>query len=348
MPGPRRKPRFRQTSAASYDGDPLDDESPSSDAFGERSRHSQRRRMEQTAILRATAGESAADIESLPIGLVTQVYSRFVQVESDTGPRLCEVRKTLTKMAASGVIVGDMVRFRDSGTHDEANRRQASIEQVLPRRTVLTRAGSFDSRQAQPIVANADQMLIVASLRQPTIKWGLIDRMLIAAKGGGLTAIIALTKLDLAEESDDEELAQAQAALAHYQSLGFTTLYTSLPQSRGVAELSAILHNKTTVLAGHSGVGKSSLISAIEPTLDIRIAPVSLYTDKGIHTTTSARRYPLATGGHVIDTPGVKMFGLWNVTPDNLIDHFPDVQAETAPEWRMQSYQRILESLQPG
>jgi len=301
--------------------------------------------MEQTAILRATAGESAADIESLPVGQVTQVYSRFVQVESDTGPRLCEVRKTLTKMAASGVIVGDMVRFRDSGTHDEANRRQASIEQVLPRRTVLTRAGSFDSRQAQPIVANADQMLIVASLRQPTIKWGLIDRMLIAAKGGGLTAIIALTKLDLAEESDDEELAQAQAALAHYQSLGFTTLYTSLPQSRGVAELAAILRNKVTVLAGHSGVGKSSLISAIEPTLDIRIAPVSLYTDKGIHTTTSARRYPLAAGGHVIDTPGVKMFGLWNVTPDNLIDHFPDVQAETAPEWRTHSYQRILESL---
>ena len=302
--------------------------------------------MEQTAILRAAEGDSAADIQSLPIGQVTQVYSRFIQVEHDTGPRLCEVRKTLTKMSASNVVVGDMVRFRDAGTPDEANRQHASIEQVLPRRTVLTRAGSFDARQPQPIVANADQMLIVASLRQPTIKWGLIDRMLIAAKGGGLGAIIALTKLDLAEEHDDQELSQAQLALAHYQTLGFTALYTSLPQSRGIAELAAILHDKTTVLAGHSGVGKSSLISAIEPTLDIRIAPVSLYTDKGVHTTTSARRYQLQTGGQVIDTPGVKMFGLWNVTPDNLIEHFPDVQSETAPPWRRESYQRILESLQ--
>ena len=301
--------------------------------------------MEQTAILRAGSGDSAADLESLPIGLVTQVYSRFVQVEHETGPRLCEVRKTLTKMSGAGVIVGDTVRFRDTGSRDEASRLRASIEQVLPRRTVLTRAGSFDSRTAQPIVANADQMLIVASLRQPTIKWGLIDRMLIAAKGGGLRAIIALTKLDLAEQPADEELAQAELALAHYQTLGFTTIHTSLPQARGVAELAEILHDKTTVLAGHSGVGKSSLISAIEPTLDIRIAPVSLYTDKGVHTTTSARRYPLKTGGFVIDTPGVKMFGLWNVTPDNLIEHFPDVQTDTAPAWRRESYERIRESL---
>jgi ribosome biogenesis GTPase len=109
--------------------------------------------------------------------------------------------------------------------------------------------------------------------------------------------------------------------------------------------LRALLKDQTTVLAGHSGVGKSSLIRAIQPHLDLRIAQVSAYTDKGRHTTTSAQRFPLDFGGHVIDTPGVKHFGLWDVTRENLLDYFPDVQNQTAPSWRAESYQRIMDSL---
>ena len=105
-----------------------------------------------------------------------------------------------------------------------------------------------------------------------------------------------------------------------------------------------------TVLAGHSGVGKSSLIRAVQPDLDLRIGEISRITEKGRHTTTSARRYPLRIGGAVIDTPGVKLFGLWNVTRENLSHYFPDVDAdaETAPRWRRESYQRILASLPEG
>jgi ribosome biogenesis GTPase len=106
-----------------------------------------------------------------------------------------------------------------------------------------------------------------------------------------------------------------------------------------------MLKNKMTDLAGHSGVGKSSLIAAIQPGLDIRIGEVSHYTDKGRHTTTTARRYDLAMGGCVVDTPGVKMFGLWNVTPENLREYYPDVEAGNAPQWRKESFARISESL---
>ncbi|HSI35233.1 MAG TPA: ribosome small subunit-dependent GTPase A, partial [Tepidisphaeraceae bacterium] len=157
---------------------------------------------------------------------------------------------------------------------------------------------------------------------------------------------LCLNKADLVDTKDGKrEWEFAQAALAHYASIGVRTLLTSVPTGRGLDDLRAVLQNKTTVLAGHSGVGKSSLIRAIQPALDLRIGEISGYTGKGRHTTTSACRYLLDKGGFVIDTPGVKLFGLWNVTPDNVAEFFPDVRAGTAPEWRVESYQRIVESL---
>ena len=224
---------------------------------------------------------------------------------------------------------------------------EAVIEQILPRQTVLTRADSFKGMEQHPIVANAEQMLIVASLRNPRIKWGLIDRMLVATQCGKLTPILCLNKVDLAppEEGEAKDVVQARAALAHYGSMGIRVLQTSAEAKIGLDELSAIINGHETVLAGHSGVGKSSLINAIQPTLNLRTAEISGYTGKGRHTTTSARRYPLEGGGAVIDTPGVKMFGLWGLTPKTLIEYFPDIAAGTAPLWRQESYERIVESL---
>jgi ribosome biogenesis GTPase len=138
----------------------------------------------------------------------------------------------------------------------------------------------------------------------------------------------------------------AREALAHYQTLGITTMQTSIEQPASLEALRQKLADRNTVLAGHSGVGKSSLITAIQPSLDLRVGDVSTYTEKGRHTTTSARRYALDfAGGHVIDTPGVKVFGLWGVTKDNLDEFFPDVITGGAPEWRQESYARIQASL---
>ncbi len=130
--------------------------------------------------------------------------------------------------------------------------------------------------------------------------------------------------------------------------MGIQTLRTSVQLGLDLGQLKETLADRVTVLAGHSGVGKSSLIRAIQPQLDLKIGEVSHYTDKGRHTTTSARRYELNGGGAVVDTPGVKLFGLWGVTRANINDFFPDIAAESAPSWRKESYDRILGSLPQG
>jgi ribosome biogenesis GTPase len=343
---PKKSHREKDLTSRYFAGRLDEDRVESQERFGDKSKHFQQRKTEKTALLRAAEELVTPDIDSLPIADVLQVYSLFCEVEYEGKVFLCVVRRTLTKVASGFIVVGDRVRFREINTFDEQMRPEAVIEQILPRRTLLTRADSFKAIEAQPIVANADQMLIVAALAEPWPKWGLIDRMLVAAQGGGLTPVICLNKADLAEGKEGKKQIEfALAALEHYRSIGVTTLQTSVPRRTGLETLENLLHDKTTVLAGHSGVGKSSLLTAIQPSLDIRIGAISNYTGKGRHTTTTAKRYPLDKGGYVVDTPGVKLFGLWNVTRENLEGFFPDVAGGTAPQWRMESFERIRESL---
>jgi ribosome biogenesis GTPase len=346
MPGKHRRISRQKDQTAHYlSGDAENDRLDAPQRYTEKSSGSQQRKIEQTALLRAANDAAAGQIEALPIGQVTLVYSLFSDVQCGTKTYLCVVRKTLNKLGSTAVIVGDLVRFRDIGDTDPSGRPQGVIEQVLPRKTILTRSDSFKAMEQHPIVANADQMLIVASLHEPDVRWGLVDRMIIAAQSGGLRPIVCLNKIDLKKPVANDELSFAQQALAHYQSLGITTLQTSATSGQDIESLRDLLRDRTTVLAGHSGVGKSSLIRALQPTLDLRIAAISGYTGKGRHTTTSTRRYLLDIGGYVIDTPGVKLFGLWNLSRKNLATYFPDIENQSAPQWRLESYQRILDSL---
>lgn len=348
MSGRRRKPpREKDLTQRLLDGDVETDRLETHQRFSRKSKDAQQNKMERTALLRAAEGEQTADVEKLPIGEVIQVYSLYCEVDHPTGLRLCVVRKTLNKLSASSIIVGDRVRFRDTEIRDELGRPEAVVEQVLPRRTVLTRSDSFSGRDQHPIVANADQMLIVASFLRPRVKWGLVDRMIVAAQSGGLVPLICLNKIDLAIKGEESESLYVEAleVLDHYQSLGFATFRLSADRPTDKELLKSALARKTTVLSGHSGVGKSTLISAIQPGLNIRVGEISNFNDKGRHTTSSARRYALDIGGFVVDTPGVKMFGLWQVTLENLRNFFPDVQNGTAPAWRIESLQRIEASL---
>jgi ribosome biogenesis GTPase len=348
----RKKTREQDVTGRYLAGDFDEDAVEAAQRFSRRSKNAERDKILRTAAMRAAAAAAAetpeAVLDALRVGEVVQVYSLFCEVLHEGAVYLCVTRKTLARVSETAIVVGDRVRFRPSGTRDDLGRPEAVIEQVLPRQTVLTRADSFKGIEQHPIVANAEQMLIVASLLRPRVKWGLVDRMIIAAQSGKLRPIICLNKVDLAETSPAEDraaLAEAKAVLEHYEWLGLHTLRTSAEAQVGLDELRLLLKDHTTVLAGHSGVGKSTLINAIQPALDLRTGAVSQFTDKGRHTTTSARRYPLDGGGAVIDTPGVKLFGLWGVSRANFLEFFPDVVAGSAPPWRVESFNRIEQSL---
>lgn len=347
---PKKGPREKNITARFLSGGMDEDRVEKNQRFSDRSKNQQRDKTARTSQMRAEETLDLSDLQSLPTGEVIQVYSQYCDVVHGSTTWRCGMRKTLTGVLKGDLVVGDQVRFRDMQAMDEGGLPRAMIEQVLPRQTVLTRADSFKQIVSHPIVANAEQMLIVTSIAEPRVKWGIVDRMIVAAQAGGLVPIVCLNKVDLidaqraAEESDDQNPGPMQV-LEYYGKLNIQTLTTSAEQRIGLDALRAMLASRATAVAGQSGVGKSSLIRSIEPALDLRVGAISGYTGKGRHTTTSARRYELTGGGQIIDTPGVKLFGLWNVNRDNLAEHFPDVAAETAPQWRVESYRRIEQSL---
>lgn len=354
---PKKGQRHKDLTDDYLSGSMDEDRLPPSERYNRRTKHHQANKTARTALMRLAESEEGGDVDALPVGRVLQVHSLHMGVIVGESPILCVVRRTTTQTSETRVVVGDLVRVRDvtSQLGEGADiERQGVIERVEPRQTVLTRADSFDLNRQAPIVANAEQMLIVVSLLLPRVKWGLIDRMLVAARAGGLRPIVCLNKWDLRLGQDARlkpgEAAsaaeEAETALDHLSGpLGVEVIRSSVQTGEGIDALRSLTAGRITVLAGHSGVGKSSLASAVQPGLNLRVAEVSNYNQKGRHTTTSARWYDLSAGGAIIDTPGVRRFGLWNVTPDTLIDHFPDVAAGNAPAWRAESYERILESL---
>ncbi len=274
-------------------------------------------------------------------GVVTEVHGRLCRVlpdSPDAGPLWeCSVRRVLrTRLidARAGVTVGDQVWFSDQSAHHDGQ-PCGVIERVDERSTTLSRR---DRRQrAHVIVANATQLLIVTSVRQPRIKPHLVDRYLVAAARGDLRPVIVFNKWDLLDtpepddEPDDPEALDQGLGMtvpdlaAEFRDLGYTVVETSAVTGLGIEDLRAELADQTTVLSGQSGVGKSSLINALEPELDLVTRTVSTETEKGRHTTTLARLLPLTrTRGRVVDTPGIRSFDLWNVEPGQLEAYFTE------------------------
>jgi ribosome biogenesis GTPase len=305
-----------------------------------------------------TVVQDAADASGMPAvdaaeclrGRVIRVHGLQSMVELDDGRMFrCTVRRLLKSLASDErnvVTTGDVVWVRparqesgkpdvaaehapaseqDEGEADDAYEAalpQASaavpdgmIERVEPRHGVLTRSSR---RREHILVANVDQVAIVVSLVQPDLKPHLIDRYLAAAQQGGLKPVLCLNKADLADPVELQPLVGA------YAQIGVTVLLTSVRSGLGISRLREQLRGRSTVFSGQSGVGKSSLLNAVEPGLGLSVRTVSEVNSKGRHTTTYAQLIKLGFGGWVVDTPGVRQLQLWDIIPEEVEGFFPE------------------------
>ena len=288
-------------------------------------------------------------------GTVITNFGANLTVENEQGQTFrCSVRQNIPSL-----VSGDHVVWQ------QMDEETGVIVALQERSSFLARP---DRRgEAKVIAANIDQILIVSACK-PSLNTRLIDRYLLAAETAHIIPIIIFNKVDLLEPGDLQEVKQQ---LQVYQELGYTVLFTSTKQEHGLDSLQASLQDKTSVFVGQSGVGKSSLINALLPEAMAQVAEVSQSTQKGRHTTTMARLYHLPSGGQIIDSPGIREFGLWQVSEQQAAEgfrefhpllgqcRFRDCLHEDEPgclireniatgkitEQRWQSYRRILESL---
>ena len=251
-------------------------------------------------------------------GKVLSVHGLASKVRDEHGNLFrCATRrllKTLSTDQRHVVAVGDRVMFRpvEGGTVNEG-----LIERIEPRHGSLCRT----TRGRQHIlVTNVDQVLIVASAAEPRLKPHLIDRLLVTAEKGRLRPVICINKVDLID------LAVLQPLVGVYCRMGYQVLLLSAKTGFGIPRLRRALAGRESVVAGQSGVGKSSLLNIVDESLQLRVAAVSSETHKGRHTTSTARLLPLCCGGYVVDTPGVRQFQLWDVIAEEIGGFYRDLR----------------------
>ncbi len=214
------------------------------------------------------------------------------------------------------VVVGDLVDYEIDDTGVPA------ITCVHPRRNYMIRRSPNLSRESHIIAANIDQALLVVTLDFPVTNCEFIDRFLVTAEAYKIPVTIVLNKCDLYTEAYHEQLA---VFLQTYEQAGYPVLTISAHRAADVDTIRTLLQGKTTLVSGNSGVGKSTLIRAVEPTAEPRTGDISEATGKGRHTTTFSQMYPIAGGGYIIDTPGIKGFGLIDIAPEEVCRYFPDL-----------------------
>jgi ribosome biogenesis GTPase / thiamine phosphate phosphatase len=255
----------------------------------------------------ARAGHQRGLVRSAVGGTYEVELHPEVVVEAVLRGRLKQEQRT-----GDAVVVGDRVEVRE---HPDGGH---TIEAVAERRSQLARAAPGGGRRrAKVMAANVDQIVAVFAVTQPAPRLRMLDRFLVLAEANGLDAVIVANKIDLGFPADLEPFAV-------YAHIGYPVLPTSATAGTGLDALRDRLCGRVSALAGPSGAGKSSLLNGLEPGLGLRTATISEAVGKGRHTTVSARLIPLACGGYVADTPGLREVGLWGIEPGDLDLHFPE------------------------
>ncbi len=233
----------------------------------------------------------------------------------------CQMRGRLKRgkrQSQTVAVVGDRVRIGAQDPHAEPPR--GVLEEVLPRTNRISRmaARRTGGHVEQVLMANLDQVVAVQSIAEPRPQTGFVDRLLVAAERFGVAGVLVLNKADLPEPADQKTMWD------YFVSMGYKVLRTSAETGQGGPQLADLLKDRVSLLIGASGVGKSSLLNLVEPGLRLRVGEVTGKTGLGRHTTTSTELFPLAGGGFIADSPGIRGFDPWAIAPRDVRDYFPD------------------------
>ena len=272
------------------------------------------RRIQTFCDLPDLSDEHLTNEQSLP-GLILKAQSGFFTVKTGQGFIVCQIRGKLKQGKAIGDIaaIGDRVRITiladGSGMIEEVEKRKRAIIRLDPRPQ-----GNYQ----QVLLANPDQAIFVYACAHPNPKLRMLDRFLVIAEKQKILAIIIANKIDLVED--------AKKIFGLYETIGYPVLYTSTKTSAGLEELKSVLAGKISAFAGPSGVGKSSLLNAMQPGLGLAVNEISKALNKGKHTTVTRELFPLEGGGYVADTPGWKSLALWDTEPEEIDGYFPELR----------------------
>ncbi len=255
-------------------------------------------------------------------GIVIKSTGSWYHVRDDAGAIMrCRIKGKFRMEGIKNtnpIAVGDRVEF----VIDEME-QVGVIDKIFPRKNYIIRKSTNLSKQTHIIASNIDEAFLIVTLAMPRTSTGFVDRFLLTAEAYGIPCSIVFNKLDLYTPEGHNELNELKKI---YEPLGYKCFMVSSTEKSGVEELMAQMKGKTCLISGHSGVGKSTLINAIDPELDLKIKGLSDAHDKGVHTTTFAEMFPLKMGGYIIDTPGIKEFGIIDIEKNELGHFFPEIR----------------------